>query len=100
MTELNLDAIQARLDAATPGPWVADGTEISQHWSRPEPWEPVATNDIACMAYCYGGQARGIENSYDAEFIAHAREDVELLVARVRELEAEVFDLMDEAGNL
>lgn len=34
-----LDEIQARADAATEGPWEADCGTISQHWSRPEPWQ-------------------------------------------------------------
>ena len=61
------------LAAATEGPWEADGTEISQHWSRPEPWKPVASNEVACMAYCYGGSGRGIEREDDANLIADAR---------------------------
>ena len=61
------------LAAATEGPWEADGTEISQHWSCPEPWKPVASNEVACMAYCYGGSGRGIEREDDANLIADAR---------------------------
>lgn len=80
----NLDAIQARADAATEGPWEADGSEVSQHWSRPEPWLTVASSEVACMSYCYGGSARGIERDEDAAFIAAARTDVPVLVAALR----------------
>ena len=76
-----LDQIRQRADAATDGPWEADGTEVSQHWSRPQPWETVASSEVACMAYCYGGSARGIEREADAEFIAASRTDVPCLVA-------------------
>ena len=68
-----LDEIEARADAATPGPWEADVTEVSQHWSRPEPWATVVSSEVHCMAYCYGGIGRGIEREADAEFIAAAR---------------------------
>lgn len=56
-----LDEIEARLSAATPGPWTRTQWEEEQ----PDvPWDA------------------------DAEFIAHAREDVPALVAVVRAVEA------------
>lgn len=79
-----LDEIEARAEAATLGPWEAGVTEVSQHWSRPEPWATVVSNEVACMAYCYGGYGRGIERETDAEFIAAARTDVPQLVAALR----------------
>lgn len=69
--------------AATEGPWEADGTEISQHWSRPEPWAVVASNEIACMAFCYGGSARGIEHEEDANAAVDAFNTLPALVAMV-----------------
>lgn len=86
--DLDLDAIKARVEAATPGPWKADGGEVSQHWSRPEPWQEVVSTEVSCMSYCYGGTARGVERDADAEFIAHARTDVPALVAEVERLRA------------
>lgn len=79
-----LDEIQARADAATEGPWEADCGTISQHWSRPEPWQTVVSTDVACMAYCYGGSAAGVEREADAAFIAAARTDLPRLVAALR----------------
>ena len=73
MTRPSLAGIEKRAAAATEGPWEADGTEISQHWSHPELWKSVASNEVACMAYCYGGSGRGIEREDDARFIADAR---------------------------
>lgn len=90
-----LAAVQQRADAATDGPWEADGTEVSQHWSRSQPWETVASNEIACMAYCYGGSARGIEREADAEFIAASRTDVPRLVAAL----TAALDELDEWGG-
>ena len=73
--------IREQADAATEGPWEADGAgEVSQHWSRPEPWETVVGTDVACMSYCYGGSAKGVERDEDAEFIAAARTNVPRLV--------------------
>lgn len=96
MTDLTdrLDQIEARAEAATPGPWEADVTEVSQHWSRPKPWVTVVSSEVACMAYCYGGSGRGIERETDAEFIAAARTDVPTLVAALRA----VLDLHCDAG--
>lgn len=97
MTDLTdrLDEIEARADAATPGPWEADVTEVSQHWSRPEPWATVVSSEVHCMAYCYGGSGRGIERETDAEFIAHARTDVPALVAALRAVLSPDLDLAD-----
>lgn len=73
MTERLSDELLTELhriaETATTGPWEADGNEVSQHWSRPEPWAVIASNEVACMAYCYGGSGRGVERSEDAEHI-------------------------------
>ena len=59
--------------AASEGPWEHEGVgEIIQHFSLPEPATVVST-DVACMAYCYGGSAAGVERDEDADFIADAR---------------------------
>lgn len=79
-----LDAMQARCDAATEGPWEASVGEISQSWERPEPWKPIVSTDVSCMGYCYGGSAAGVEEEADAEFIAAARTDLPRLIAAVR----------------
>lgn len=56
-----LDEIEARLSAATPGPWTRT------QWEEEQP---------------------GVPWDADAEFIAHAREDVPALIAVVRKVEA------------
>ena len=89
LTDADLDAIEQRANAATEGSWEYDGCgEIIQHFSLPEPWATVVSTDVACMAYCYGGSAAGVERDEDAEFIAHARDDVPALLAEVRRLRA------------
>ena len=67
-------AERARIEqAASEGPWEHEGVgEIIQHFSLPEPATIVST-DVACMGYCYGGSAAGVERDEDAEFIADAR---------------------------
>lgn len=70
--------IQARIEAATPGPWTrSDYVDIDQdgafdlaHVTAPDPHDP----DTAVQ-----GIAMGILRE-DAEFIAHAREDVPRLL--------------------
>ncbi|MFJ9448200.1 hypothetical protein ACIRRH_41250 [Kitasatospora sp. NPDC101235] len=77
MTEpLDLDAIQARLDAATDGPWTVDDSEIE-------------ADIIAASAWIARTDNESSEDRANAEFIAAARTDVEQLLARVRELAAE-----------
>lgn len=82
-----LARIRAQADAATPGPWETDGTgEVSQHWSRPEPWETVVGTGVSCMSYCYGGSAKGAERAEDAKFIAASRTDVPALVGTLEKV--------------
>lgn len=69
MTDEELDAIEARLNAATPGPWVADPDRYST---------PVTTMENCLI--CAPGHSR------DAEFIAHAPKDIRLLLDEVRRL--------------
>lgn len=76
---LDLDAIEARVNAATDGSREADGAGSI--------WQELDNDDDRCL---YHHMVYGTDNDHfaDAEFIAHAREDVPALVARVRELEA------------
>ncbi len=75
---LDLDAIEARAAAATPGPWGAN-----------TPPGVVAANGRNVLGV-FGGSA---QDERDAEFTAHAREDVPALLAEVRRLRARVVEL-------
>lgn len=84
MAELNLDEIQARAARASSG-WYyeydedvlyADGVRVCAFWRH------------------------GRDPRRDGEFIAHAREDVPALVARIEELEAENAKLKVAVGHL
>lgn len=80
-----LDAIEARLRAATPGPWQLGWEEdsswvafVSEHGDQQDDyWRTITANAAS------DGRDRA-----DAEFIAHAPEDIAALVAAVRERDA------------
>jgi hypothetical protein len=82
---IDLDEIERRANAATPGPWVV--------YEKPDPWgywtvqdadgKDVFDDGSAGAEY---GQTCGIA---DRDFLVAARTDVPALIARVRELEAE-----------
>ena len=73
MTSKELDAIQARADAATPGTWNAGGDNMARSINGNDPVKPVAWLTVW-------------NDRPNADFIAHAREDVPALVAEVRRL--------------
>ena len=84
--ELDLDAIEARANAATEGPWWRrEGhAEIDgQNYA-----EVLIPGRVECGSYCYGGTStiEGDRLDADLAFIAHARADVPALVDEVRRL--------------
>lgn len=98
------DDIRARCEKATPGPWVAkrttdreevrcDGIAPACHnhegdncydYDRPGFTACPATNEIVTTDSGYYGPSMD-----DAEFIAHAREDIPYLLQRIAELEGQ-----------
>ena len=82
---LDLDAIQARLDAATPGPWYADGPEIY-----------AGDPDMHTLHAPWVGETCNVDlpdhGEGNAIFVAAARTDVEQLLTRVRQLEDELAE--------
>lgn len=78
----DLDEIQARADAATEGPWRAltTGRTGGDHWYICDEGEAIAS--VASQDGFNEDQREP-----DAEFIAHAREDVPKLVAALRHVE-------------
>lgn len=81
MTEAELEAIEARANAATPGPWF----DIDQ-FEEDYPVEIALTNDPGKYGH---EQKRSEFTDADRDFIAHARTDIPTLVAEVRRLRAE-----------
>ena len=82
--KVDLDAIKARLQAATPGPWKDTG------WSSIK----AATGDWVCQFFdkLEISQRRTKANLH---FVAHAPEDITTLLAEVERLRAQVNDLRD-----
>lgn len=73
MSELDLAAIRERAESATPGPWVA----------IPNVRPAVVSDDGDGY---WTDVADAFEEEADAEFVAHAREDVPALLAEVDRL--------------
>lgn len=78
-TEPDLAAIEARLQAATPGPW--DCTFYSPNDSV---W--CGNLEIAEVRVYTGTNEAAYKNVENGEFIAHAPEDIAALLAEVRRL--------------
>ena len=78
---MNLDEIEARANAATPGPW------RDRHQVCSEVWGQAPDSQTCSMQIARVGHAQF--DVFNAAFIAAARADVPALIARVRELEAE-----------
>lgn len=93
-TELDLDAIRARLDAATEGPWRVD--EIARVWADRDP----AGWDAFHIAACHDAVGRaGHDDEANAEFIAHARTDVERLLAALEAAESSLAGIAALLGR-
>lgn len=95
LTDADLDEIEARANAATPGPWdVSDGNEGD--WPPRPLWmvtneafhNPPADDDTPWIA---AELHTGVRD--DAEFVAAARTDVPRLLAEVRRLRAALASL-------
>ena len=104
--QLDLDAIEARANAATPGPWVwEDWNTEGDPTTGPEPYtltappeaDPEWRSDRLFPNLRYPIiDAHGSDGilTADAEFIAHAREDIPKLIKRIRELEKYRFTVL------
>ena len=78
-TTQQLDDIEQRANAATPGPWCTDSWEIYQGAEFEAGAEWIGET-------CRSGEMD--DGRADAEFVAHARTDVPALLAEVRRLRA------------
>ena len=76
LTPDELAAMREREQAATPGPWLVKGDELVP---------VVVLRDPRCHFVRMGGV-----DLPDMEFIAHAREDIPRLLARIDELDADL----------
>ena len=88
MDEAKLQEIEARANAATPGPWIGDG-EFGFVFQR-------GASRAHCIARLDHEDVRDTSGA-DLAFIAHARTDVPALIAEVRRLRAEHAAALDAA---
>lgn len=82
---MDLAAIKARADAATPGPW--------KLWAMSVLADPVGDSNLDSaipVADTFFRNDQGKPRTFDATFIAHAREDVPAMVAAI---ERAIFEL-------
>lgn len=87
-TSERLDQIEARANAATPGPW-----EVEHHYNRLNGNHVVS--EIPRVAECEGNGGGGLYHAEDAEFVSCARDAVPALVVALRA----VLELHEEVGN-
>lgn len=95
---LDVQAIRARCDAATPGPWFATEADSSMIGSSLNSYNDSRYTVSTKLGWA-GWETDGGHEGYgiseaNALFIAHAREDVPALVAENRELRAELYRLL------
>jgi hypothetical protein len=86
--DAELEAIEARCRAASPGPWKAL-VEGRDHWSGDD-FIRVGDLDQEPDLYVSRDEAGGIQpaSAADLDFIACARQDIPALLAEVRRLRA------------
>jgi hypothetical protein len=93
MTDEELQAIEARVNAATPGPWSTGAGKVEGGQVREL---VIAPNDDVIVAIAYGGFGNPVDRtSQDRTFIASARTDVPALVKEVRRLREALVDAWD-----
>lgn len=83
---LDLDAIEGRERAATPGPWF--------------PWRAVGHGMTVQRAAGFVAVMSSHGTEVDAVFLAHAREDIPALCSRVRALESALREAIDGIDDL
>lgn len=98
---IDLNAIQARTDAATKAPWFREYSDVVTAHQDPrdveEGYEDARNSRVVRGApHLPKKDGQGIA---DAEFIAHARTDVPALLALVRDLDARIGEAKAEAWD-
>ena len=88
MNDEALGRIRRRCEAATLGPWTCDHQEAVRCVAVVEHEKPEFNTYI-------NAQIGRSDTEEDGEFIAHAREDIPLLVAEIEELRADFAKLRE-----
>jgi hypothetical protein len=87
ISDEELAAIKERTEQATPGPWTNHEEEVVGQ----EVVDPAGRTLV---------DVRGDHEEADAEFIAHAREDVPALLAEIERLRALLHEVADYEDDL
>jgi hypothetical protein len=98
--KVDIEAVRARADAATEGPWLIwDGFGPNVHGEMGAARiGPELSHSRAIFAGSHPGEGTISGTAADMEFIAHAREDVPALCAeveRLREVEAAAREFVE-----
>lgn len=88
MTDDELNAIEQRANAATPGPWVDTDP---RHIRHAEPNIYAGDYEVADVYDNNGCD--------DSSFIAHARQDIPALIAEIRRLRAALLQRTEQARD-
>ena len=88
MTDEELAEIEARVAAASPGPWTSF-VEGRDHQSGDD-FIRISESDAEDDMYVsrFGGSGSRPASTADQDFIAHARQDVPAMIAEIRRLRA------------
>lgn len=84
MTEIDLEAIEARANAATEGPWIIKKSVMAE--------AEIVGNDGEAVVQADGETGVASFELKDGEFIAHARTDIPALIAEVRRLRERLIE--------
>lgn len=84
LTDEELTAIRERCEKATSGPWELEGSAVISEHAESYCWNG-ASNDV-CLLNDGGEYISNTNSESDADFIAHARDDVPRLFAEVERL--------------
>lgn len=100
----DVEAIEARAKAASPGPWTWEGTDLNGGRQIQGSVEYAEMNPILVPFVCKPCDRRKAvclgPNEADSAFIVAARADIPALVAYARRLEARVTELEREIDDL
>jgi chromosome segregation ATPase len=96
ITPEELDAMEQRANAATPGPWRVDANEVGTPWN-------IDTADglkaVAMTSQLEPYITRQPQRTANAAFIAAARTDLPRLLAAYRALQAELADVTEQRNG-
>lgn len=89
ITNAQLDELQARANAATPGPWAAYSDDVRLPFPKRGGLGRMRSTNLSVP-----------EDEANADFVAHARTDIPDLIAAVRERDAEIERLRARVAEL